>query len=109
MRPRHCPTTRSRGYLSQVNTHLKRIGKRLIVVDIEDPQKRLHAKVFNWYYTKIHGDQGHNFYSEDQFHRLMKLIYPDAEIAFDRVGTVKGLYMFASLSFTKDEAAALGV
>jgi ubiquinone/menaquinone biosynthesis C-methylase UbiE/ADP-ribose pyrophosphatase YjhB (NUDIX family) len=88
---------------------LKRIGKRLIVVDIEDPQKRLHAKVFNWYYTKIHGDQGHNFYSEDQFHRLMKLIYPDAEIAFDRVGTVKGLYMFASLSFAKDEAAALGV
>jgi ubiquinone/menaquinone biosynthesis C-methylase UbiE/ADP-ribose pyrophosphatase YjhB (NUDIX family) len=78
---------------------LRRVSHRLIIVDVEDPQRSIRAKCFNWYYTKIHGDQGHYFYSRDQFYKLMELAYPDASRHHDAVPTIRGTYMFEIVDF----------
>lgn len=81
---------------------IEKVAHRAIIVDIEDPQRRLHAKLFNRYYTLFHGDRGHYFYSQDQFNKLIKLAYPRAILAFDKVDTIKGRYMFAVIDFQRE-------
>jgi len=77
---------------------LRRLAYRLIIVDVEDPRRRVSAAFFNWYYRKIQRDQGHFFYSQDQFQKLIGLVY--GPFKFETVRTLRGAYMMAIVDFT---------
>ncbi len=85
---------------SAVFASLKRLSKRLIIVDIENPKKSfLSARVFNKYYENWLGDGDdhiHKFHSKDSFDKLIKLAFSEAEkIEFSYQRTIKGNYMIA--------------
>ena len=53
---------------------LKQLGKRIIILDIEDPKRSLLASLWNNYYVHILKDQGGLFMSFDQFQDLIYII-----------------------------------
>jgi len=75
---------------------LSRVAKRIILVDIEDPNRStILAKLFNRYYRYVLGDQGGNFLIYKEFQELIKDFFKNKKIKFDIVNTIKGCYMFA--------------
>lgn len=78
---------------------LKRVARRLIIVDVEQPRRTRYAKLFNWYYTHVLQDEGHRFLDWGQFKRLVQLYYGQA--AFQLVRTIKGRYMLAVIDLEK--------
>ena len=79
---------------------LKRLSKRLIIVDIENPKKStFSARFWNRYYEDWLGDgddHAHKFHGKDSFAKLINLAFSDAEkIVFANQRTMKGNYMLA--------------
>ncbi|OGE23226.1 hypothetical protein A2688_00675 [Candidatus Daviesbacteria bacterium RIFCSPHIGHO2_01_FULL_38_8] len=74
---------------------LKQLGKRIIILDIEDPKRSLLASLWNNYYVHILKDQGGLFMSFDQFQDLINLFYSDSKKTLKKIRTIKGSYMLA--------------
>jgi len=69
-----------------------RVVRRIVLVEIEDPRHSFLARVWNLYYRKVLGDDGHNFIDVSTFHRLVAEMDSAATVHFIR--TVKGRYLF---------------
>lgn len=79
---------------------LRRVARRLVIVDIEDPLKSTRwARLWHQYYVHFLGDRGGYFLSRERFTEVISCMYADAEIQFDLVSTLKGNYMLAIVDF----------
>jgi len=75
---------------------LKNLGKRIIIMDIENPRKTFLARLWNNYYVKILKDHGGFFIDFSQFKKIMELYYHQARhIQCSTIRTIKGVYMLA--------------
>jgi len=84
-----------------LTSNLQRVGKKIIIVDVENPNKSsLQARLWHEYYVRFLGDRGHYFMSRHEFEKAVSHIYRGSKIAFDLVTTVKGSYMFAVIETT---------
>jgi len=71
-------------------------GKRIIIIDVEDPRRERLAKIFHWYYVHLRGDQGHHFLNYDQFKKLFSLIKPKGSCCrIEKIKSIKGTYLLA--------------
>jgi ubiquinone/menaquinone biosynthesis C-methylase UbiE/ADP-ribose pyrophosphatase YjhB (NUDIX family) len=97
---------RTKDELLAILARLKAISKRLLVVDIEDPKRSRLSWIVHLYYTRIYGDAGEHFFSQDQFRSLIQLVFTNAiKVTFDRVKTLKGTYMIAAVDLPESEDA----
>ena len=72
------------------------LGKRIIVIDVEDPRRKRLAKIFHWYYVHLRSDQGHHSLNRDQFQRLLHLTKPDSsQCRIEKYESVRGTYLLA--------------
>jgi 2-polyprenyl-3-methyl-5-hydroxy-6-metoxy-1,4-benzoquinol methylase len=80
---------------------MKMLAKRLIIVDIEDPRRSKAGRLFNRYYENFLGDgaDDHNFLTKKKFRNLISRAYPEAEVGFEDIRTIKGRYMLADVKF----------
>jgi len=81
---------------------LKNLGKRVIIVDIENPKRELISKIFHLYYTYVYGDgkEEHHFFTRDTFEKLIQLAFPNTvNTQIEYLRTVRGYYMFAVIDF----------
>lgn len=75
---------------------LKNLGKRIIIMDIENPRKTFLARLWNNYYVKILKDQGKFFMNFSQFKEIMQLYYQQAKrVECSTIRTIKGIYILA--------------
>ncbi|OGE31582.1 hypothetical protein A2631_00405 [Candidatus Daviesbacteria bacterium RIFCSPHIGHO2_01_FULL_44_29] len=74
---------------------LKQLGKRIIILDIEDPKRSFIASLWNNYYVHILKDQGGLFMSFEQFKDLINLSYSKSTRTLKKIQTIKGPYMLA--------------
>lgn len=75
---------------------LKRLGKRIIIMDVEDPRQNFLARLWNNYYVKLLKDQGAFFITFQQFREIIKLFFSDTKkVLFEKIRTIKGVYMLA--------------
>ena len=81
---------------------MREVAKRLIIVDIEDPRRSRAGRIFNKYYENFLGDgaDDHNFLTKNKFRNLISRAYPDAEVEFEDIRTIKGRYMLADIQFS---------
>jgi hypothetical protein len=74
---------------------LKKLGKRIIIMDVQNPSDNLLAKIWNIYYRFLLGDQGENFLTYMEFSSHLKHVYSDRRVKLRKVNTIKGPYMMA--------------
>jgi ubiquinone/menaquinone biosynthesis C-methylase UbiE/ADP-ribose pyrophosphatase YjhB (NUDIX family) len=83
---------------------LKRLSRRLLIVDIENPKKGTwSARLLNQYYERFYGDADeheHHFFTMDKFKTLIGFAFDDVnesekQIQFHSIETFKGKYMIA--------------
>ncbi len=78
---------------------LVRAGKKLIIIEIENPLKYSFSSfIWNFYYRKFLKDDGVNFIDHDDFHNLLKKLKnrtPSMKIFHVSLKTIKGNYLFA--------------
>ncbi|KKP81205.1 MAG: hypothetical protein UR81_C0004G0007 [Candidatus Levybacteria bacterium GW2011_GWB1_35_5] len=68
--------------------------KRIIIMDIENPNNSFLSKAWNTYYKIIMKDHGDLFISFNQFREILKIAFPNsASIYSKRILTIKGYYM----------------
>ena len=87
------------GSVSQIKQCLKvltRIGKKVVVMDIDNPRKYWLARLWNNYYRSFLKDQGNFFVDYNKFRKYITEVCPAA--SFKRVRTIKGWYMLAVLN-----------
>lgn len=89
---------RNAGELEMLFDSLKKVAKKIILVDIEDPKNSMiSSKIWNYYYKKFLGDLGGAFFNKKQFEDVVKWYFHENEKSFDYVQTIKGKYMFAGI------------
>jgi len=84
--------------LDDVRTVLRTLastGRRILLLEIEDPRRSHVARVWNGYYRIFLGDKGFNFIDRGTFVALAHELSPSAVIRTIR--TIKGNYMFSTL------------
>lgn len=75
---------------------LRKLGKRTVIMDIENPTKSFLPRIWNDYYVKVLKDQGGLFMSFDQFKEVIELCFKGSKKIDSRiVPTIKGNYMLA--------------
>jgi len=74
---------------------LKRVGKRVLIVEVEDPTRSTRrAKFWNAYYRKFLGDRGGLFMTEGEFRDVTTRNFQNWKLQFNKVETIKGAYLF---------------
>ncbi len=77
---------------------LVQLSSQLIIVDIEDPQKTtLLAKVWNYYYRMLLGDQGETFLTYNEFKEMIQSVVKNKKYIVGKIKTIKGPYFYASI------------
>ena len=74
---------------------LKRLGKKIVIMDVEDPKLTARARAWNAYYVFMLKDQGGFFINYDQFKQVLQTVYKGMSIRTRKVSTIKGNYMLA--------------
>ena len=77
---------------------LKNLGRKIIIMDIDDPTKDFLGKVWNTYYRKVLKDQGDMFIGYDSFKFHINEIFKRHKVEFKRIRTIKGWYMLAIIN-----------
>lgn len=78
---------------------LRKISKRIVLCDIEDPKhSKIRAYLWNCYYRLFLGDQGGFFITFNQFKSILSKIFVGDNIEFEIINTIKGNYMVAVIS-----------
>lgn len=77
---------------------LKRLGKKIIIMDIENPKLSRLARLWNAYYVFMLKDQGGFFIDYSQFCRVLQVVFADRHFETKKVKTIKGNYMLAVIS-----------
>lgn len=79
---------------------LRRVSKRVIIIDIEDPTRSTKLAYFwNRYYVNFLGDQGGFFLKKDEFEKALTVAFASEALQFDAVRTIKGNYLFCIVDF----------
>lgn len=74
---------------------LRKLGKKIIIMDIEDPRKGILSLIWNTYYRLALRDQGRFFINFEQFIQIIRIVFLSSKIYFKKVNTIKGTYMLA--------------
>jgi hypothetical protein len=74
---------------------LKELGKKVVIMDVEDPKLTVRARLWNAYYIFMLKDQGGFFINFDQFSKVINVTFDDYEISTRKIKTIKGFYMLA--------------
>jgi 2-polyprenyl-3-methyl-5-hydroxy-6-metoxy-1,4-benzoquinol methylase len=72
---------------------ISRLGKRVVIMDIDNPRKYWLARLWNNYYRYFLRDQGNFFIDYKKFKKYILMVFPKARV--ERIHTVKGYYMLA--------------
>lgn len=92
----------SRNEIHALLESLKRVSKRLILVDVENPHaSSFRARIWNWYYRRFLGDQGGYFLSRAQFIEIVRGFFHDSKQQFRNISTIKGDYLVAIVDIKK--------
>lgn len=85
---------------TRVLEQLQRIGKLIIIVEIEDPvHSTLIARIWNFYYVHFLKDVGRTFVGGYQFKLIVKKSLLHGNTAnFDKLHTIKGRYLFGIIT-----------
>lgn len=85
---------RTAGEIGILLSTLKNCGKRVIIMDIEDPSKSFIAKAWNFYYRYALNDHGGLFISYNQFKEILNISFAKASnVETRKIKTIKGTYM----------------
>lgn len=76
-------------------SNARRLAKRVIILDIEDPKKNFLARAWNSYYRHFLKDQGGFFLDFEKFKKIICLYFGSKNCSFTRVQTIKGPYILA--------------
>jgi len=74
---------------------LQRLGKRVVIMDVEDPRKHWLSRLWNAYYAFLLKDQGGFFISFQQFKQALREVFGGDVESIRKVKTIKGTYMLA--------------
>lgn len=79
---------------------LQKIGRLIIIVEIEDPlHSSLLARIWNFYYVHFLKDIGTDFLTYEQFKFIVNKCVPNGNKAvFNSINTFKGKYLFGIIS-----------
>lgn len=77
---------------------LGRLGKKIILMDVENPRLSWLSRIWNDYYVNFLSDQGGLFLSFDQFKQIVQISFGLAKnLKIEEIGTIKGKYMIATI------------
>jgi ubiquinone/menaquinone biosynthesis C-methylase UbiE len=77
-------------------TNLRRVARRVVVVEVEDPGKRrLGGRVLHSWYTKFLKDQGHAFFDRAAFQDVMHEAFKGDLVKLEYYPTIRSTYMLA--------------
>lgn len=74
---------------------LRKVSKRILIIDPENPTKSFRAKAWNFYYRKVLDDQGQNFFTRQSFESTLRDFFAHDKIDFSYDWTIKGTFMSA--------------
>lgn len=75
---------------------LRKLGKRILVMDVENPHGSILSRIWNKYYTLFLRDHGGFFMNFHQFNEIIKIFYHSAKnVSCKKISTIKGTYMCA--------------
>jgi len=78
--------------------NLRRLGKKIVIMDIENPNENLIAKLWNIYYIKFLDDKGGHFVNYSKFKEIVNNYFRSThKMEFKRIKTIKGNYMMATI------------
>lgn len=84
--------------LKELLKNIKRVAKRIIISEIQDPNKEnVFGRLRHRYYLKFLKDEGKHFYSKDDFENIIGNEFEGSKIEFEYLSTIRGLYMFAEV------------
>ena len=83
------------GQIEKALRKLKKLGKKIVIMDIENPKFSARARLWNAYYIFLLKDQGRFFISYDQFKSVLQVVYKNMDIRTKKIKTIKGYYMLA--------------
>lgn len=73
---------------------LKNLGKKILIVDIENPkQSTFLSWLWNKYYVYFLKDQGGNFMNKQKLANLLNIIFSEEEFLIKDIPTIKGNYL----------------
>jgi hypothetical protein len=84
----------------RVLQQLQKIGRLIIIVEIEDPlHSSLLARIWNFYYVHFLKDIGTDFLTYEQFKFIVnKCVQNGNKAVFNSINTIKGKYLFGIIS-----------
>lgn len=89
---------------------MRKIGKKILIVDPETPSSSLRGKLWHLYYVRLLKDRGERFFSLEFLKNTVKEFYPDAiNIDINRIQTIKGYFIFCLIDFSGDSVRDLSI
>jgi len=78
--------------------NLRRVSKRIVICEIEDPKKEgVWGKARHWYYMHFLRDEGKSFYTRHDFEGVITDQFCDCTTEFEYLPTIRGTYMYADI------------
>jgi ubiquinone/menaquinone biosynthesis C-methylase UbiE len=79
--------------------NISRVAKRVIICEIEDPNKEgIYGRIRHRYYMEFLKDEGKHFYTQDDFEKVIGSTFNGSKIEFEYLSTIRGMYMFAEIN-----------
>lgn len=86
----------SAGDLRTLLSNVRKVAKKIIVVEIQDPAKEgLWGRLRHSYYMKFLKDEGECFYNRTDFETVIEEHFSSDTIKYDYLETIRGVYMAA--------------
>jgi len=86
--------------IEQALFKLEKLGKKIVIMDVENPKLTPLARFWNAYYVFLLKDQGGFFIDYNQFKNTLATVYKPARIKTKRIKTIKGYYMLAEIKIS---------
>lgn len=86
----------SAGDLRTLLSNVRKVAKKIIVVEIQDPAREgLWGRLRHSYYMKFLKDEGESFYDRTDFETVIEQHFSSDSIKYDYLETIRGVYMAA--------------
>lgn len=100
----------TRDQLVSLLTSLRQVAKRILIVDPEDPTSSQLGRMWHHYYVKFLKDRGERLFNQELLEKTIREFYTDASnINVQKLHTIKGYFIFASIEFIEDSARDLSL
>jgi len=77
---------------------MSQLGKKIIIIDIENPNLTFRAWIWNRYYKYFLNDQGQYFLDRKKMKSLLGACFPKEQITINVISTIKGNYLMAIIN-----------